>query len=1274
MPGQKEQQRLLPYVARLHAEWHQTAPEQPHRRVPGTLVFADISGFTALTERLARRGKVGAEEMSDALNSVFTDILEPAEDDGADLVKWGGDAVLLLFTGDDHAARACRACFGMRARLRAFGALGTTAGSVRLRMSIGVHSGDFDFYLVGDPAQHRELLVSGPEVSRCVRLESRANAGDIAISHATLADIGPAYAGQPLDDEGVLLRGCPDPPRLVRLTRQRTRLDVRFLLPTEIRAHLLRGEADPEHRDIAVGFVKFTGTDRLAVEEGPEAVAAALDEVIRNVSSAADEFGVTFFETDLDADGGKVMLACGVPTSAGHHAERMLRATRLMLDRAGRLQLKIGVNYGHVFAGDFGPPFRRTYSIKGDPINLAARVMGKAPLGTLLATRTAVEHSQTVFDTTELEPFMVKGKSLPVHALEVGSVLESPRDRRSHASLLVGRGAELEQLEAALDDLEGSRGQAVEIVGPPGIGKSRLLAEAVRMAGERTVHTVQCVEYDASTPYHFFWVLLHNMLHLHVGAPDDAAVAAYAAYVERWAPELMPWFPLLCAPLEYDVPDTDATRGLDDQFRRDRTEEVVADFLCRLLPGQSVLVFDDVQYLDGASVGILNRLVADLGSRPLLVVLGRHDVDTGWRPADGADVATIKLEPLSPVESLRMVQSANAEHPLPPSVAEALAFKAGGNPLFLQSLLQEADPTGDVAKMPDSIAELVTTQIDRLPPRDRTVLRRASVLGSGFDLEQLPLLFDEPPDEATMGRLTEFLRVERGRRWVSFRHALMRDVAYEGLPYKARRELHGRIGSALELRGGTVGARPELLSLHFFHAHRFDKAWAYARRAGDQAKAQYANSEAVDQYTRAIDAARRLADVVVPRLDLGVTYESLADCWFIIGLVEPSTRAYREAYSLLRDHRVEAARVAGKQAKIEHRLRRIPQSLARLTRELHRLGDGSTPDLANARSLLLTRYASGRLNQGQYDAAIDYGLRAVAEAKVSGDPDSLAQAYSILHVVHLTCARPMEQPWGELALTAYDKANDLVGRAHCMNNLAFEAYNENRWTDAIASFEGAADTFKTLGDTANQGNAICNQGEVLVNQGRYLEALPLLEEALLDARSTSDDELVALALRQLGRAYLRGGNVERGITLLEESRSMFVAIDEPDELPGVDLLRAEGLFHDGDLEASVRLADELLAGDARDELEATLRWVRGFCLLGLHQDDAAVLEFEAGRAAAELGGDGYALAVNLLGLVRSGGDNDGDLARSAAQILDGLGVVALPRELSGPTVASTAGH
>src|SRR5690349_255015 len=188
-PQDRSAELLKPFVPRLLIDWLRETPLAPFKEVEGSLAFVDISGFTTLTERLAAKGKVGAEELDDILNTVFEELLAVAYDDGAGLIKWGGDAVLLLFEGNDHAARACRAAMGMQRTIRRIGRLRTSAGVVRLGMSVGIHSGTFHFFLAGD--LHRELLIAGPGATATALMESIAEAGEVAISPETAALLHP---------------------------------------------------------------------------------------------------------------------------------------------------------------------------------------------------------------------------------------------------------------------------------------------------------------------------------------------------------------------------------------------------------------------------------------------------------------------------------------------------------------------------------------------------------------------------------------------------------------------------------------------------------------------------------------------------------------------------------------------------------------------------------------------------------------------------------------------------------------------------------------------------------------------------------------------------------------------------------------------------------------------------------------------------------------------------------------------------------------------------
>ena len=851
---------LTPYVPRLVPEWLTDTPEDRWHELEGSVVFVDISGFTQMSEKLAKKGKVGAEEVTNVISGVFARLLSVAYGNGGSLLKFGGDALLLLFTGDSHELRAARAAVGMRTSLREIGRIETSGGGVTLRMSVGVHSGRFLLFLIGD--SHRELLVTGPAVSRTVEMEGIAEAGEIVISAETAAALPRSVLGLPRAD-GFLLRRVPPGLELgLPLDAHPDRTDLLGCIPVALREHLLAGVDEPEHRPVTVAFVHFDGVDELVERDGPGELAQALELLVTAVQRAADSHRVTFLGTDIDHDGGKIILTAGAPQVWGDDEQRILLALRAIVDSHPAIPIRVGVNRGHVFAGEVGPPYRRTYTVMGDAVNLAARVMAKAQPGEVLATRPVLDASAVAFDSVALEPFSVKGKNEPVEAFAVGSVL-GLKEAGSAETPLVGRGRELEAFRASLDAAAKSDGRLVEVVGPPGIGKTRLLAELRRLAGDLTTLAAACELYSASTPYHPFRTLLRRPLGIAADADAAAAGEALRALVREVAPELRPWEPLLAVPLDVDLPETKEVAELGAEFRKQKLEEVTAQLLGRVLTEPTLLLIEDVHWMDDASSDLLTRLAIEAEGRPWLICVTRRDEETGYVALESDQVVTLRPAPLSASEAEALVVAATEQQPFRPHELAALTTRSGGNPLFLQELVRAARGGVSVGELPGSIESMVMAEIDRLPPADRLVLRRASVLGVSFAEDLVSELFDdeEPVTESVWSRLEEYIdRESRGRR--RFRHALVRDAAYEGLPFSRRRLLHARVAEAIERRAGdAVDDHAEVLSLHFLEAGRHDAAWRYSLTAGERARTKYANAEAADFFRRALEASRKAEDV-----------------------------------------------------------------------------------------------------------------------------------------------------------------------------------------------------------------------------------------------------------------------------------------------------------------------------------------------------------------------------------------------------------------------------
>ncbi|MEE8330352.1 MAG: adenylate/guanylate cyclase domain-containing protein, partial [Acidimicrobiia bacterium] len=183
---------LAPYVPSVLQRWELDAGSAISQQIDGTLCLVDISGFTKLSERLARLGRIGAEELTEHLNSVFAEMLKLAYQRGGALLKFGGDALLLAFRGESHAQQACSAAVEMNGALRASARRPTSVGRLGLRMSVGVHSGAIDLFRAG--GSHHELIITGPAASAVAALEHEASPGEILVGVTTQAALAAGSA------------------------------------------------------------------------------------------------------------------------------------------------------------------------------------------------------------------------------------------------------------------------------------------------------------------------------------------------------------------------------------------------------------------------------------------------------------------------------------------------------------------------------------------------------------------------------------------------------------------------------------------------------------------------------------------------------------------------------------------------------------------------------------------------------------------------------------------------------------------------------------------------------------------------------------------------------------------------------------------------------------------------------------------------------------------------------------------------------------------------
>jgi tetratricopeptide (TPR) repeat protein len=739
--------------------------------------------------------------------------------------------------------------------------------------------------------------------------------------------------------------------------------------------------------------------------------------------------------------------------------------------------------------------------------------------------------------------------------------------------------------------------------------------------------------------------------------------------VTERAPHLEPWLPLIAIVAGLDLPSTAAVDEIQPSLRKQRLEEIVSELLGMTFPGATTLIFNDVHLMDDASRDLIARLAADTGSRHWLLVTSRRPESP--TPLGDLPVERFALGPLGDTVVAAMLAGATAASPLPPQRLADLAQRTAGNPLFLRELVAQLQEGGDPDALPRSVEGAITARIDRLMPADRRTLRSAAVFGMDVEVSLLrevagehSQLASEDPD--ALIRLSEFLEPVSLARY-RFSHQLIREVAYEGLPYRRRVELHSRTAAAIErIAGADAEQHAELLSLHCLHGGRYEAAWRYSRIAAERSRARYASAEAADSYRRALAAATHVA--ALGAAELAVVNEALGELYVELGEFSAADLALRRALRRVPQLPLDVARLQLTLSGLREMAGRFNAALRWTDRaELALAGcDGSGANVIRGR--IAARRAQIRFRQGRYGAAMAAAETAMALARAEDDRPTLATALEYADLCAAELGRPAG-PGAQQALAIYEELGDLAAQARVQNTLGMLAYHRGEWPTALEHYAASESADIRCGRRWHAATPVANSAEILADQGRLEEARVALEGAVLIWRGVSSGTMIAFGEYQLGRIAARQGDTGEAMRRFDVAREHFRGLGELTEVVVVDALAAECLALAGDHAAALAMADATLARaqglGGVGSMMPLLQRVRGASLRALGRPEAAQRALRDGLEAARRRGARHEIAFTLAALI------DGAIAGDAgerqswrvelAELSDELGIDPRPR-------------
>ncbi len=992
------------------------APNYEHFQA--AVLFADISGFTALAEHLAEQGPAGAEELGGILNDYFGQFTALIAEHGGDVVKFAGDALLAVWPtlGEDQDVRAVTlraAQCGLVAQkeLRNYEA----SAGVRLSMRMAIGAGKADTMYIGGAFGRWEFLIAGEPILQVSLAEQQAQPGEVVLSPEAWELVQDACTGSPLEQVSaqaavaVQLENIHTPLAPQRLMVPAldagTEAALRGYIPGAILARLTAGQgtggkdaseiantstsADwlAELRRVSVLFINLPDLSHSLPLEQAQTVMQRLQKALYHYEGSVNKLSV-------DDKGVTLVAALGLPPLA--HEDDATRATLVALEiqdalRHLNVRSAIGIATGETFCGVVGSALRREYTMIGDVVNLAARLMQAAP-DTILCSAVTFQASQTGIIFDELPAITVKGKAEPVAVYRPTGEKKTAVRAQSE---IVGRRIEREALAEGIQTLlRGGMGVNVFLIeGEAGIGKSRLVDDIRRQADALGVTTYfgSGEPIEKSTPYYGWRNVFAQLFDLDLF--DDPEKGRRHLRLAL-GPNLVRLAPLLNSVVPLNFADNETTAALSGQARAEQTRALLVELLqASITRSPKVLILEDAHWLDSASWALV--LAVSQQVRPLLLVIATRPLDEPL-PAEykqllqAGNVQHLRLEALSKDDSLALVCQRLRVSSLPVPVATLIRDRAEGNPFFSEELAYAlrdaglievaqgecriAPQTGDLSTLqfPDTVQGVITSRIDRLAPSQQMALKVASVIGRVFAFRTL---MDVHPIEADKPQLAEHVRAlerldltplespEPDLAYI-FKHIITQEVAYNLMLFAQRRELHRAVAESYE-SAYTHELTPyyPLLAHHWSRAETWPKSYEYWMLAGDAAVVLYAYAEASQHYLGALEALSHLPDTDDNR-------RARADVVFKLSYVS----------SAFHDPQQSLARLA----EIEALLKELP-------------GPDGVPGSDRLR-LARTHYWMGRSHylSNAMPAAIGYYKQVLDVAKELGDEELLAIPSSVI--------------------------------------------------------------------------------------------------------------------------------------------------------------------------------------------------------------------------------------------------------------------------------------
>ena len=898
-------------------------------------------------------------------------------------------------------------------------------------------------------------------------------------------------------------------------------------IPKAVTSRILEGKGSlpSERSEATIIFIDIRGFTELADQMDPEKATEIINNIFEPIVGIIDKYGGSI--NKFLGDG--LMAIFGTPFSHEDDPERAARASLEIMKsieengkirigkKAQSLKARIGINTGLCISGEIGSDSRKEFTVIGDTVNLASRLQANAIPGKILIGEKTFQRIKDNFIISSLRKLKIKGKKdlVSVYALksEKKKINFLEQKKNSHSPFM-GREKELKILKEALIKSCQSKGQIIEISGELGVGKSRLILELTKesLTKEFNILSVNCSSWEESKPY----APLKEIFTKIFGIKFDNDLKEIDRKIENKIKEIDS--SLLFASSYFSRLLSSKIKSLEEIMEQSKEESnlfirVVKKLLWSFSSQKPLLIIiEDVQWIDDASGEFLIQCSKEIKEYPILLIYNLRE--SLKRRESIAGSKRIKLLPLKNIESDKLIRFLIKENDIYKLMKDKLISTANGNPLFIEEIVRgieerrlsaDKDRLGNYPEMfadfkiPDTVQSIARARIDLLPVGLKDILYQASVLGRYIEIKLLQKITNLEVKILLemMKKLQKYEFIEgveaapQPQRYFAFTHSLIQEIAYNSLLFKTRRNLHTKIGSAIEETYlSKIDAKVEELAYHFKNSDDNEKAVFYLNKAGDKAQSLYAFSNAVNYFQDCINILEKLEPDKTDKRKINLLAEIYCKIEFPLSTIgkrkEAQESIQKALYFAKKADNKDTESLAlfnigciyGDIGKWEESIKYLQESLI-ITEKIGNL---------KRKARIIKNIGLAKLFKGDTDDGYKYLKESL---KICEEINAL-DIYSMV-LNNIGIYYDMLGKW-ESAIEVYKeslsiakKINNIIVISNIMNNIGFAYSSLGESKQAIYYLKESAKIADKIGDVYNKGINYIHLGEEYLKKDKFKE-------------------------------------------------------------------------------------------------------------------------------------------------------------------------------------------